>query len=155
MYKTPLAAIFICLLSQTLAFRQSPFANRFHLNVDLKHASPFIRTGREDLTAGRKFASVHSKLEESEGWRQENSALSSVKQTLRIATTAFVMSGGPLIASAVEDALDVEIAELPPPYVPILFSIGLVAGVGLLTGSLGDVIAEGKWLIIFLSNKVI
>ena len=59
------------------------------------------------------------------------------------AINAIVLSGGAALVSAAEDVMDVEIAELPPPYVTILFSIALVAGVGLLTGSLGDVIAEG------------
>lgn len=37
---------------------------------------------------------------------------------------------------------EVEVAELPSPYVPVLFGLGLLAGVGLLTGSLGDVLDE-------------
>jgi hypothetical protein len=36
----------------------------------------------------------------------------------------------------------VEMADLPPPYVPVLFGVGVIAGVGLLTGSLGNVIDE-------------
>ena len=41
---------------------------------------------------------------------------------------------------------DVEFAELPPPYVPALFAVALLAGVGLLTASLGDVLDEGECL---------
>ena len=41
-------------------------------------------------------------------------------------------------------AEDLEYAELPPPYVPALFGVVLVAGVGVLTASLGDVMTEGK-----------
>jgi hypothetical protein len=37
---------------------------------------------------------------------------------------------------------EIEYAELPPTWVPVLFGIGLIVGVGLLTGSLGDVINE-------------
>ena len=65
----------------------------------------------------------------------------------------FNLSFGVSIAKAVDD-LEMEIAELPPPYVPILFSIALVAGVGLLTASLGDVIAEGKLSFFFLSQNL-
>eukprot|EP00980_Cylindrotheca_fusiformis_P007537 scaffold1561_cov129-Cylindrotheca_fusiformis.AAC.29 len=36
-----------------------------------------------------------------------------------------------------------EIAELPPVYIPALFGVVLVAGVGVLTASLGDVMDEG------------
>eukprot|EP00429_Kryptoperidinium_foliaceum_P010744 CAMPEP_0176001702 /NCGR_PEP_ID=MMETSP0120_2-20121206/262_1 /TAXON_ID=160619 /ORGANISM="Kryptoperidinium foliaceum, Strain CCMP 1326" /LENGTH=147 /DNA_ID=CAMNT_0017334257 /DNA_START=68 /DNA_END=511 /DNA_ORIENTATION=- len=39
-------------------------------------------------------------------------------------------------------AEDVEYAELPPPYVPAIFGVVLLAGVGILTASLGDVMTE-------------
>ncbi len=35
-----------------------------------------------------------------------------------------------------------EMRELPPPYVPVVVSVALAAGVGVLTQSLGDVVAE-------------
>jgi hypothetical protein len=38
-----------------------------------------------------------------------------------------------------------EMTELPPPYVPVGFALLLIAGVGVLTGSLGDVMTEGKF----------
>jgi hypothetical protein len=41
-------------------------------------------------------------------------------------------------------AEDMEYAELPPPYVPALFGVVLIAGIGVLTASLGDVMTEGK-----------
>jgi len=43
-------------------------------------------------------------------------------------------------ASAPAAALEVE--SLPDPLLPVLFSVALLVGVGLLTGSLGDVVAE-------------
>lgn len=39
-------------------------------------------------------------------------------------------------------AEEIEIAELPPPYVPAIFGVVLLAGVGLLTSSLGNVYDE-------------
>lgn len=36
-----------------------------------------------------------------------------------------------------------EMAELPPPYVPAIFAVVLLAGIGVLTGSLGDVLDDG------------
>jgi hypothetical protein len=39
---------------------------------------------------------------------------------------------------------DYEIAELPPVYVPVIFGVFLIAGVGVLTASLGNVMDEGK-----------
>jgi hypothetical protein len=43
-------------------------------------------------------------------------------------------------------AAEPEMAELPPPFVPVLFSIGLLGGVAVLTGSLGDVIDQEAML---------
>lgn len=37
---------------------------------------------------------------------------------------------------------ELEYAELPPPYVPALFGVALLVGVGVLTGSLGNVMDE-------------
>ena len=48
----------------------------------------------------------------------------------------------PGAAQAFETLDDVEVAELPPVYVPILFAIVILVGVGLLTSSLGDVYNE-------------
>lgn len=39
-------------------------------------------------------------------------------------------------------AADAEISELPPPYVPVAVGFALLVAVGLLTNSLGDVLAE-------------
>ena len=59
-----------------------------------------------------------------------------------IVSSAFASAAVPAAAlAAVEDG--VELAELPPPIVPIIFAIGLIVGVGLLTSSLGDVYSEG------------
>jgi hypothetical protein len=38
------------------------------------------------------------------------------------------------------------VGSLPPPWIPLLFAIVVVGGTALLTGSLGDVIADGKSL---------
>lgn len=37
---------------------------------------------------------------------------------------------------------EMELAELPPPYVPALFGVALLVGVGIFTGSLGNVMDE-------------
>jgi len=50
------------------------------------------------------------------------------------------MATTPLSAFAAAD--DLELAELPPVYVPILFAIGVLGGVGVLTASLGNVMDE-------------
>jgi hypothetical protein len=38
---------------------------------------------------------------------------------------------------------EIEMAELPPPWVPAVFAVVLLIGVGVLTGSLGNVMDEG------------
>jgi hypothetical protein len=45
------------------------------------------------------------------------------------------------VAAAAEDDLDV--IDLPPPYVPVIVAVGILVGVGLLTVSLGDVMSDG------------
>lgn len=55
----------------------------------------------------------------------------------------------PLSAFAAVDELEIE--ELPPVYVPILFAIGVIGGVGWLTASLGNVMDEGEIIILIES----
>jgi hypothetical protein len=52
---------------------------------------------------------------------------------------AFFQVGAALAAE------ELEIVELPPPYVPLLFGVGILVGVGVLTSSLGDVYTEGTF----------
>eukprot|EP00554_Chaetoceros_debilis_P015106 CAMPEP_0194119234 /NCGR_PEP_ID=MMETSP0150-20130528/38516_1 /TAXON_ID=122233 /ORGANISM="Chaetoceros debilis, Strain MM31A-1" /LENGTH=136 /DNA_ID=CAMNT_0038810867 /DNA_START=50 /DNA_END=460 /DNA_ORIENTATION=- len=68
-------------------------------------------------------------------------ALSSTSATLSAAAIG-VMTSNPSTAVAYETMEDLEIAELPPVWVPILFAIVIIGGVGLLTFSLGDVMNE-------------
>ena len=49
------------------------------------------------------------------------------------------------VARGMASTTDPELAELPPPYVPALFAVVLLVGVGLLTASLGDVLDEGRF----------
>ena len=58
-----------------------------------------------------------------------------------VTATILTTASSPLVARAIEDE---EFAELPPPYIPVIFGLGLLVGVGLLTGSLGNVMDEGK-----------
>lgn len=53
--------------------------------------------------------------------------------------SAGLLSTLPLAALADDDY---ELEELPPVWVPALFAVGLLLGVGVLTGSLGDVMDE-------------
>lgn len=66
-----------------------------------------------------------------------------VSRGLKVAAVAgmgaFFQVGAALAAE------ELEIAELPPPYVPALFGVLLIVGVGVLTSSLGDVYTEGMY----------
>ena len=63
----------------------------------------------------------------------------------KVAATVAGLSTGAFFQAAVALAEeDYEIAELPPPYVPVIFAVVLLGGVGFLTGSLGDVMTEGN-----------
>ena len=61
-----------------------------------------------------------------------------------IATSVGLFLSGAIIwiPTAALATTDVELADLPPPYVPVIFGLVLIAGVGVLTGSLGDVIDD-------------
>ena len=43
-------------------------------------------------------------------------------------------------------ATEVELADLPPVWIPVAFGLALIVGVGVLTSSLGDVIDEESQL---------
>jgi hypothetical protein len=61
--------------------------------------------------------------------------------------TSFVASTtATTTASLLLLATELELTELPPPYVPALFGVALLVGVGLLTGSLGNVMDEESLL---------
>lgn len=59
-----------------------------------------------------------------------------------LASVPTILTSGAALAE-VDDSLDgVELAELPPPFVPLIFAFALLIGVGVLTSSLGDVYSE-------------
>lgn len=62
---------------------------------------------------------------------------SGLKQSLLAGCVTF-LSTTPFAAFAD----DLEVTELPPPYVPVVFGILVIGGVGVLTASLGDVYTE-------------
>eukprot|EP00553_Chaetoceros_curvisetus_P013235 CAMPEP_0204642642 /NCGR_PEP_ID=MMETSP0717-20131115/51630_1 /ASSEMBLY_ACC=CAM_ASM_000666 /TAXON_ID=230516 /ORGANISM="Chaetoceros curvisetus" /LENGTH=134 /DNA_ID=CAMNT_0051663421 /DNA_START=39 /DNA_END=443 /DNA_ORIENTATION=+ len=69
-------------------------------------------------------------------------SINSASITTAAATATTAILSNPAIATAYETMDDVEIAELPPVWVPIVFAIGIIGGVGVLTASLGDVMNE-------------
>lgn len=64
-----------------------------------------------------------------------------VKQSPTLSWPTFTLADENSIASVNIDNA-VEISDLPPPYVPLIIAVLILLGVGLLTGSLGDVYSE-------------
>jgi len=71
---------------------------------------------------------------------QNDDKKKNLRQLLIAGCTAFATTCTPLSAFATDE---LEIESLPPVYVPILFAIGVLGGVGVLTASLGNVMDEG------------
>ena len=70
-----------------------------------------------------------------------NKKHTSLQQSLLAGCITFITCT-PLAAFAATAVEELEIEELPPVYVPILFAIVIIGGVGVLTASLGDVYTE-------------
>ena len=77
-----------------------------------------------------------------------------LRQSLIAGCITFVTTTTPLSAFAAEALEELEIEELPPVYVPILFAIGVLGGVGVLTASLGNVMDEGTFLLMIIREEM-
>ena len=77
-----------------------------------------------------------------------------LRQSLIAGCITFVTTTTPLSAFAAEALDELEIEELPPVYVPILFAIGVLGGVGVLTASLGNVMDEGTFLLMIIREEM-
>lgn len=129
--------------------------------ISLRHhdaaiVSSSTRKTMNTLTTGKQRTlasmSLNSEEEEEEEERNEISlekksfysrvATASVANGVMFLWTPLLLVPSLAMAAAGTGVDEVEIAELPPPYVPILVAFGLFIGVGLLTQSLGDVMGE-------------
>lgn len=78
----------------------------------------------------------------------EESSLRFLKKVSLLKTLSASLASLSLVPSALalddfySGSQDIEVADLPSPYVPVLFGFALLGGVALLTGSLGDVMTE-------------
>jgi hypothetical protein len=124
---------FLCLFAQVCAFAPP------------RHASLV----RQPLRSGVAFARPSKSSSSSDDDDQQQQGLVDVLSEQRgvwAPTVAGLVSGlGGFVAQGMAtDELVIE--ELPPPYVPALFGVLLLVGVGALTASLGNVMDEGKLL---------
>lgn len=67
-----------------------------------------------------------------------------IAKTIPVVASLTLSNAVPQLVLAVEEEL--EVAELPPVWVPILFAIVIMVGAGVLTLSLGDVYNEESLL---------
>mmetsp|Transcript_5684 Transcript_5684/g.7471 ORF Transcript_5684/g.7471 Transcript_5684/m.7471 type:complete len:172 (+) Transcript_5684:130-645(+) len=137
----------IAVLPQTLAFTtlipsvSSP-ASRQHHHHHQQQQQQQQRFELFGVTTPTKLSEHHG---DKNGWAKETrngltkwaTATSLALLTVVVSSTVGVL---PALAAA-EDEVQ-QFAALPPPYVPALFGVGLIVGVGLLTGSLGNVMDE-------------
>ena len=92
--------------------------------------------------AASSSSSSSNQFENQENYYSIDTITSSSRPGVLASSVAGLSSGlVGFLASAVADD-EYELAELPPVYVPVLFGLVLIVGVGILTASLGDVMEE-------------
>ena len=147
----------ICLLSQQVLAFVVPYNQQQHnarIVVSKVCLPPIFATTTTTTTGEEYEVDNHNHQEEEEeeiglvDVLQKNKErrfgiVSSVFSRIKGSFTGIVTGLSCFVARGMA-ADDYEIAELPPPYVPALFGVVLLVGVGLLTSSLGNVMDEGK-----------
>jgi hypothetical protein len=124
--------LLLCTLAQVMAFAPNSVVPKSRSSVAFRSVeTPRFLSPTDESSAddGNESASLASR----------SSAASVAAAGLASALFAFVPT-----AMAVTE--EIEMAELPPPFIPVLFSIGLLVGVAVLTGTLGDVIDQEAML---------
>jgi len=127
--------------------------NFIHCNLQVVSSSLFVSAftttnapvqfHRHHASRNKPIASlIEMNMIREEDDKQSKNVISTSKTNVFAATTSALLLQVllPTIAYAVEE--DIEIAELPPVWVPIIFAIVILGGVGFLTLSLGDVYME-------------
>ena len=83
--------------------------------------------------------------------QRHQSTSSAILSSIGGAATGLLASASTAVADYYTDGVedDLEIESLPPPWVPIIFAVVIIGGVGVLTSSLGDVMYDGElfWLV--------
>jgi hypothetical protein len=136
MMKTKALALLLCIIGQSFAFLTLNAA----ATVVAARSSTMIlarRDGLDDYSSNYNHRPFdESVLAKNIVSGQKGFWATSVLAGLATGLCSFVSRG---MASD-----EYEMAELPPPYVPAIFAVVLLAGIGVLTGSLGDVMDEGR-----------
>jgi hypothetical protein len=129
-----ISLLLLCTLAQVMAFAPNGLVPKSRASVAFRRVETphFLSPTEESSSANDSDESVSGR----------NYILASRYFTAAgLASAIFAF-----VPSAMAAAEEIEMAELPPPFVPVLFSLGLLVGVGVLTGSLGDVIDQEAML---------
>jgi hypothetical protein len=118
---------FLCLFAQVCAF--APPSQTSIVRQSLRSVVAFARPA--DTSSSDDQRTLVDVLSEKRGfWASPVAGL--------------VLGLGGYVARGMASDEDLEISELPPPYVPAIFGVVLLAGVGALSVRLGNVMDEGK-----------
>jgi len=107
----------------------------------LSQGSAFVPSSHRHAEGRLSSLASSSKLVDPNTVRSTTSVANG-KNCKETSALAGFLSGSLSLIPAAFASTEVELADLPPPYIPVVFGLVLVAGVGLLTGSLGDVIDD-------------
>jgi hypothetical protein len=122
---------FLCLFAQVCAF--APPSQTSIVRQSLRSVVAFARPSDTSSSSSDDQRTLVYVLSEKRGfWASPVAGL--------------VLGLGGYVARGMASDEDLEMAELHPPYVPAIFGVVLLAGVGALTASLGNVMDEGKLL---------
>lgn len=102
--------------------------------------SAFVPTGGPPVTSLVVYCSKQQSPSIISSPRQSQQTI--VASGFGLLTTATAL----LVPAASVAATEVELADLPPAWIPAAFGVALIVGVGVLTSSLGDVIDEESQL---------
>ena len=159
MMKSPLrvilaiAAITLTICQQCYAFVVQPklqsLTNKRHY-VSLRHSTNSKLTTATNASANNEIfrststTSAHQQNNKSVQKSAKHGTFNTFATASAKATALILPLFSPSVVHSIEESMDdIEIAELPPVWVPIVFAIVILGGVGLLTSSLGDVYSEG------------
>jgi hypothetical protein len=127
-----ISLLLLCTLAQVMAFAPNSVVPKSRTSVAFRpvetplFVSPTEESSVDDSVVSGRNPSLAS--------RYSTAAAGLASAFLAFVPTAMAMTE------------EIEMAELPNPIVPVIFSVGLLVGVGVLTGTLGDVIDQEAML---------
>jgi hypothetical protein len=130
-YQMKISLLLLCTLAQVMAFAPNGLTGKSRTSVAFRRVeTPLFLSPSEESSTDESVSVTgrsHSPV----------SRYSTAAAGLASVFFAFVPTAM---------AYEAELAELPNPVVPVIFSVGLLVGVGVLTGTLGDVIDQEAML---------